>query len=299
MPSCVDGTVAGAPPRSLRGVHFSAAVHPSASSLGIRNGVPVAKRFRNGSEGSCELEWIRPEIRSEFPRAEERTPGRSPRSMSRGWQTRVPSRKSGRVLRAASYTEALHMLDVEFDYQAIGMCEQPMGIRLPDRSRHRPDAFVWMRHGPHEIREVKKEDEALKKEDRWEAIGRAVASFGFVYRVIMDTRLHYSARRENIDLFMAHRHAQLPDHRFLSALWDFVGDRSITIADLRIAFPTLRLPQIFALLRLGFVAVVDLDRPFDDLTRIVRLQRNVRTVAHDFRHDNGDCSDHYFPGETA
>lgn len=232
---------------------------------------------------SCEVEWVRPEMTDEFPDTPIRRPGRSPRSMSRGWQTRVPSHKAGRVLRGASYTEALHILDVEFDCQAFDVCEQPMSVRLENGARHRPDAFVWMRTGPHEVREVKKEDDAAQQEERWEAIGPQIASLGCVYRVVTDTRLHYPPRRRNIDLFMAHRHAEVPDDPLLSAMWAAIGEDSVSVSELSANFPTLKPKQIFALIRLGFIAVVNLDEPYSESTQLVRCRRNIRRVAQGFR----------------
>jgi hypothetical protein len=233
----------------------------------------------------CVVDWVRPELAREFPGVPTRAPGRSSRSWTRGWQTRTPLQKTGRVARGASRLESRHALDVDFDVGAAAMCEQPMAIRMPDGSRHLPDAFVSMRRGPHEIREVKPEKDAAEQEDRWKVIGSSVAALGYGYRVVTDTRLAYRPRAANIDAFMAHRHAEVPVDEVLNEMWRELASGPMTVGAFRARFPELATKQLHALVRLVFVGVTDLDRPFDDASTIVRQRRDIRRVGAAFRSD--------------
>ncbi|WP_182084441.1 hypothetical protein [Aureimonas sp. ME7] len=243
-------------------------------------------RFWEAAPGvPCVVEWVRPELAREFPGVPTRVPGRSSRSWTRGWQTRTFLQKTGRVARGASRWESRHALDVDFDVEAAAMCEQPMAIRMPDGSRHLPDAFVWMRRGPHEIREVKPESDAVEQEGRWSAIGGSVAALGYGYRVVTDTRLAYPPRVANIDAFMSHRHAEVPGDWVLNEMWRALASGPMTVGAFRARFPELATKQLHALVRLVFIGVTDLDRPFDDDSTIVRQRRDIRRVGAAFRSD--------------
>jgi len=235
----------------------------------------------------CKVQWVRPEIATLFPDAAVREPGRSPRSQSRGWQTRYFSQKAGRVIRGASHLEGQHVVDTDFDREVACVCEQPMSLKLPDGRTVRPDAFVWMRQGPHEIREVKLEREAVLAEERWDAIGTAVAAMGYTYRVVTDRRMGHPDRTANVELFMAHRHAEVPNDATLDAMWRTLGSGGMAAGEFLAAHPGTSRKQLFALLRLTFIALDDLDVPFGDDSPIQRFRRDIRRVGAAFRSDCG------------
>ncbi len=241
---------------------------------------------RSGIPG-CVVRWVRPELRAEFPRTEIRKYGRPSSAGETAWPTAFPSRKAGRVLYGQSKLERRHMRDVEFDRDAIAMCDQPMSIEVPGMVPIRPDAFVWMRDGPHEIREVKPEGKARLKEDRWEAIGTAVASIGYVYRVVTEVRLDHPPRSANVSLFMSARHAEPPAEDALDAMWDFLSGGPLHAGEILARFTDLKRKQLMALVRLQFFAMVDLDCPFDDGSLLERRTRNIQRVAAAYRSDCG------------
>jgi hypothetical protein len=160
-----------------------------------------------------------------------------------------------------------------------------MALRLPNGRKHKPDAFVWMRQGPHEIREVKYESEASALEAWWEDIGRSVAALGYVYRVVTDLQLRHPPRKANVELFMRDRHAEVPDETVLEAMWSLLGSGPLAVADLIAEFPHLKRKQLHALVRVNFIAVTDLDQPFGEASLIVRRTRHVRRLAAAFRSD--------------
>jgi hypothetical protein len=226
--------------------------------------------------------WVRPELASWFTNTDIRAPGRSSRSSSRGRQTRTFSRKSGRTIRGNSSWEARHALDTDFDITVEWMVEQPLALRYGAGRIHKPDAFVAMRRGSHEIREVKEEIDAVIDEEKWEQIGKTVAAMGYAYRVVTEHRLLHPPRSANISLLLQDRHTPLPDDNQLEEIWTSVGDRSFTIDELEASFPYLERKCVHALIRALFFAIEDLDEPLDGGTRLTRFRRKVMRIGGSF-----------------
>ena len=86
---------------------------------------------------------------------------------------------------------------------------------------------------------------------------------------------------------MAHRHAEVPDDRLLNDMWQVLASGPMTVSGFRACFTGLSTKQLHALVRLVFIGVTDLDRPFDDASTIVRQRRDIRRVGAAFRSDCG------------
>lgn len=232
--------------------------------------------------GELKLEWVRPEISDLFPGAETRRAGRSPRSSTRGKQTRVLSHKAGRMVRGASQWEGLHALDADFDPSVASFCEQPLSFRYGRGRKHRPDALVVLVNGSLELREVKPETKAAEDEDRWLEIGTTVAGAGIGYRVVTDRHLKGTARARNIQTFMEDTHADLPDDRVLDELWDWMGTGARTADELAARFPCIDRAAVHSLIRKLFLAVRDLDAAFDGSAPLMRCRRGIRRIGGSF-----------------
>ena len=256
----------------------AAPVHPPRSPDRAWKAAPSAV-------GAARVEWVRPELAELFPDARVEGRPRSPRSRSRGWQTRTYSHVAGRVVRGDSYLESQHVVDADLDGDVSFICEHPMCLVIPGGCRHQPDAFIRLASGEVEIREVKYEEEACRDEDKWKAFGTAIAAAGFGYRVVTELRLRHPPRLDNAALFMRDRHAEPPGEEVLDAIWSYLGDGKTTAADLSGAFLLLERKRLHALVRMGFIAVEDLDQPFGDASLLRRRRRRIRRVAAAFRND--------------
>ncbi|WP_201859370.1 hypothetical protein [Microvirga soli] len=190
--------------------------------------------------------------------------GRSPRGYRRGRQSRFPSIKSKRVMRAASSLEFDNMLDCDLDPARHGFVEQPIRLRYildGNPQLALPDAFViWEGHP--EFQEVKFEHEASKPENelRWEAIASAVNGLGFGYRIRTENQIRCKPRYDTVWRVYEDRMAPLPDRAALISLTEKLsGNKPVTlgaiVADLGVSTD-----QVHALIRRGYL-VIDLDSP--------------------------------------
>jgi hypothetical protein len=108
--------------------------------------------------------------------------------------------------------EAIHVL--ELDSRVIRFIEQPVDFRYRLNgvaARYIPDLYVD--HGNWaEFWEIKFEDEASEPENEahWKAIGEALSSRGYGYRVITERHLRREPRRSNVKVIFNARHARPP-----------------------------------------------------------------------------------------
>ncbi|MBM1170607.1 hypothetical protein [Microvirga arabica] len=185
--------------------------------------------------------------------------GRSPRGCQRGRQSRFPSIKSKRVMRAASSLEFDNMLDCELDPARHGFVEQPIWLRyiLDGKvQRHRPDAFViW--EGYPEFQEVKFEIEASERENelRWEAIASALNGLGFGYRVRTENQVRCLPRYDTVWQVYEDRMTPLPNRAALIALTEKLSRTKPVTLGMIVADLGVSTDQIHALIRRGFLAI--------------------------------------------
>lgn len=206
-----------------------------------------------------------PAFTFDFLDAPEFKVGRSPRSASRGRQSRFHSLKSRRTLRAASDLERDHFLISEFDDNVIQFLEQPLWVRYPLSGRlakHRPDCFVYMKPES-EFREIKYEKEAStpENEERWSAIGPALSALGYGYRVLTERHIRQQPRYQNVWAIFESRMTPLPAKQALDDIAQFLRTRQYaSVAELLARFGLPDEATIYALIRRGFLSL-NLDGP--------------------------------------
>ncbi len=194
-----------------------------------------------------------------FPYIPETPIARSPRSARQGRQSRLPSRKAGRVIRCASDPEFDHALDCEMSASVLRFVEQPCTLRYRFHGElriARPDAFV-VELGLPEFREVKLEKDAARPENeaRWPAIASAFNGMGFGYRVVTERDLQAGGRRDAIYTVYEHRHSPLPPASDIASLRQILEVGPVDLASIRDRIPAIRREQIFAMVRAGLFAM--------------------------------------------
>ena len=206
-----------------------------------------------------------------FNDIEVRKIGRSPRSPAQGRQSRFPSMKMSRQMRANSTLEFAHLLDCELESGVLKFVEQPawFTFNLAGReTRHKGDALL-LTHAGLEWRETKYESEASlpENEARWTCIGHALASIGISFRVITERHVREPVRWLNVKAIWENRMAPIPGESDRIAIVKAIDAGTLTtISQLT---TTLQMSTVLALVRRGFLAV-DLSRPISDETIVCR-----------------------------
>jgi hypothetical protein len=149
-----------------------------------------------------------------FNDVEVRKIGRSPRSPALGWQSRFPSMKMARQMRANSTLEFDHLLDCELESGVLKFVEQPAWLTFNLagwETRHKGDALL-LTHAGLEWRETKYESEASlpENEARWPCIGHALASIGISFQVITERHVREPVRWLNVKAIWENRMAPIP-----------------------------------------------------------------------------------------
>jgi hypothetical protein len=163
-------------------------------------------------------------------------------------------------MRLTSRLELDHAIDCELEVAIERITEQPIRIRyLLDGTSHRypPDALVT-RNGRPEIREVKFEEEASEPENeqRWPAIGAALNSLGFDFRVVTEKHVREPVRFATVQRIWDDRMTPFAEADDLARVVGRIrGGGPLTHADLAAHLPGLGLDQLHAMVRHGFLAV--------------------------------------------
>src|SRR5258708_22394349 len=149
-----------------------------------------------------------------FNDVEVRKIGRSPRSPTQGRQSRLPSMKMVRQMRANSTLEFDHLLDCELNSDVLQFVEQPAWLTYNwdgRQSRHKGDILLLTCAGL-EWRETKYESEASlpENEARWACIGHALASLGISFRVVTERHVGEPVRWQNVKAIWENRMAPIP-----------------------------------------------------------------------------------------
>ena len=216
-----------------------------------------------------------------FNDVEVRKIGRSPRSPAQGRQSRFPSMKMSRQMRANSTLEFDHLLLRELDPDVLDFVEQPAWLTcdLDGReSRHKGDALLRTQAGL-EWNEVKYESEASlpENEARWPCIGHALASIGISFRVITERHVHEPVRWLNVKAIWENRMAPIPAESDRIAIVKAIDTGKLTTISQLTTIYSLETSTVLALVRRGFLAV-DLSRPISGDT-IVRRGAGLRFPA--------------------
>lgn len=198
---------------------------------------------------------------------EPRKIGRSPRSQVRGRQSRLPSMKMQRQMRANSTIEFDHLRDCELETNVIKFVEQPFRLTyllLNRKTWHKLDTLLLTPKGL-ECQEVKYETEASlpENEERWPAIGCALNSVGVGFRVVTERHFRERVRLRNVEIVWENRMSPIPDEPQRIAMLEAIDSGAArTISQLR-SVCSLELEMVLALIRRGFIAI-DLDVPIID-----------------------------------
>ncbi len=216
-----------------------------------------------------------------FHDAELRQIGRSRRSSAQGRQSRLPSMKMARQMRANSDLEFDHLLDCELDPCVPKFVEQPAWLTyiLSGReTRHKGVALLQTRDGL-EWREVKYEADASSpdNEARWREIGHALTSLGISFRVVTERHIREPVRWLNVKAVWENRMAPIPgDSDRIAIVKAIDAGKLKTISQLTTIY-SLEMSTVLALVRRGFLAV-DLSHPISGET-IVRRGAGLRFPA--------------------
>jgi hypothetical protein len=216
-----------------------------------------------------------------FDDVEARKIGRSPRSPTQGRQSRLPSMKMARQMRANSGLEFDHLLDCELDSGVWKFVEQPAWLTYNcdgHQIRHKGDALLLTCVGL-EWRETKYESDASlpENEARWPCTGHALASVGVSFRVITERHIREPVRWLNVKAIWENRMAPIPAEPDRIAIVKAIDAGTLkTISQLTTVY-SLEMSTVLALVRRGFLAV-DLSHPISGET-IVRRGTGLRFPA--------------------
>lgn len=204
---------------------------------------------------------------------ETRKIGRSPRSSPYGEQSRLPSMKMQRQMRANSSLEFDNLRDCELDPNVIEFVEQPAWLTYDlagRRARHKGDTLVLTREGL-EWQEVKYEREASlpDNEARWPEMGRALNSLGISFRVVTERHIRERVRLGTVEAIWENRLSPIPSAEDRTDILKAIESGAVkTISHLRSAC-AIEKPTVLALIRRGFLAI-DLNKPISDQTEVRR-----------------------------
>lgn len=202
-----------------------------------------------------------------FENIKARKIGRSPRSSPYGEQSRLPSMKMQRQMRANSTLEFDNLLDNELDSSVLAFVEQPAWLIFDlagHRTRHKGDVLLRTCVGL-EWQEVKLESEASlpENEARWPEIGRALNSVGISFRVKTERQIRERVRFKTIETIWENRLSPIPDDGDRITIFKAIDEGAVkTVAQLR-SRCAIELPTVLALIRRG-VLTIDLNKPISD-----------------------------------
>lgn len=208
-----------------------------------------------------------------FLEVEPRKIGRSPRSSPYGEQSRMPSMKMQRQMRANSTLEFDNLRDRELDPNVLEFVEQPAWLTyhlVGRKTRHKGDTLLRT-YKDLEWQEVKYESEASlpENEARWPEMGRALNSLGVSFRVVTERHIRERVRLENVEAIWENRLSPIPSEPDRIAVLKAIDMGAVkTISHLR-SICSIELPTVLALIRRSFLAV-DLNEPISDQTVICR-----------------------------
>jgi hypothetical protein len=162
------------------------------------------------------------------------------------------------------------LLLCEVDPDIVYFIEQPCLIRYRTDSAirsHRPDLLARHKSGAIRIIEVKYEQDAAEDEQRWLAIGPAVAQLGFTYCVLTERHIRRQPRRRNVQTLCRDRLAEVPRNTIVAVAEVLSQSGILPIEEIINRVPALRLKHVHRLIWGGFLAA-DLDIPLTTKTRV-------------------------------